>query len=173
MMRPQHAVSLISVGPSLTDISYCYVDGIMYKMSPLNYQKKRPYLNQKKHIESVQQKNLPVHQLKTRFLKYKLKVLRVVLFIGQTKNNAFFPHSAAVAFMISISFFKTQNFSWRACKGLPGYPTRWAPNFRTDRYKWNLWGPYKWPYTWVTGVISPLSMEFSPYLRLVVTGPTL
>ena len=27
-----------------------------------------------------------------------------------------FSHSAAVAFMISISFFKTQNFSWRAKK---------------------------------------------------------
>ena len=30
---------------------------------------------------------------------------------------------------------------------------------------------YKWPYKWVTGVITPMSRVMGPYLQLVFGGP--
>ena len=56
---------------------------------------------------------------------------------------------------------------------LPNGRTPWLinggdPNYlftgpRTDRYKWS-YKPNKWPYKWVTGVISPINGVMGPYL---------
>lgn len=130
MMRPQHAVSLISIGPSLSDISYCYVDGIMYKMSPLNYQKKTSLSQPEEKYGIGSTKRSSSSPAKDKVVTIKIKGPSCC-FVYRPHKTQRFSNSAAVAFMISISFFKTQNFSWPKfvrCKGLPS-PTRWASNF--------------------------------------------
>ena len=50
---------------------------------------------------------------------------------------------------------KKDHDSCASCDGSTTLPldlrtARWAPHME-------LWGPYKWPCTWVTGIITPIS----------------
>ncbi len=58
-----------------------------------------------------------------------------------------------------------QKLTWNL-KGKGETTTRWAPT----SYKWSC-NPYKWPYKWVTGVITPISEVIT--LLITGRGPTL
>ena len=63
----------------------------------------------------------------------------------------------------TYSFFRAFLFSIPHQKSIT---TRWA-NTSYERVS----NHYKWPYKWVTGVITPMSRVMGPYLQLVLLGP--
>lgn len=51
-------------------------------------------------------------------------------------------------------------------QNFPFFGARWAPT----SFEWNLWGPYKWPSQWVTGVITYNSRIFGSGGKVVVSA---
>ena len=154
MMRPQHAVSLISIGPSSrTSLTATLMASFTSNlrdlpMSPLNYQKKRPSLSQpeeKYRIGST--KRSSSSPAKYKVLKTKIKGPSCCFVYRPNKIMRFFSlrscglHDFNLIFQDTKLLLTGQN--WFGARGYPLLRARWALN---RSLQMELWGPYKWPY---------------------------